>query len=284
MESLGLGSVLDTPMKDFQAGVKISDGDVSCGEVSSEGNGRGGGKVRGEARSVGGVGNDGVSDKVSRGGTFLRGYGSDTVSGVWPSVLTVAAKWVCAIDDTQRPGLVHNLTPGSLIGIQEAPPRSESFSHDESTALYGGNNGTSGKPHRQSREIFSKGVADSRHTGDQIERELEREREREIEKEILKEVAWEIVTVAWPALPFLMNELHLALGRQYPFYSSPQLFSMPTSYTQLHSQLTAISGYSFPALCLICGAVMDANGKGKCAAHSINCNKDGGIVFLLQVS
>jgi hypothetical protein len=54
-----------------------------------------------------------------------------------------------------------------------------------------------------------------------------------------------------------------ALGRRYPFVTRPQLFTLPTSYTLLHSQLTTLSNYSFPALCLICGAVMDANGKGK---------------------
>ena len=78
--------------------------------------------------------------------------------------------------------------------------------------------------------------------------------------------------------------LNAVLNRRYPFLSRPQLFSMPSSYAQLHSQLTAISGLSFPALCLICGAVMDANGKGNCAAHSKSCNNDGGIMFLLQVS
>jgi hypothetical protein len=53
-----------------------------------------------------------------------------------------------------------------------------------------------------------------------------------------------------------------AVGRRYPFLTRPQLFTLPPSYTQLHSQLTTLSNYSFPALCLICGAVMDANGKG----------------------
>jgi hypothetical protein len=52
------------------------------------------------------------------------------------------------------------------------------------------------------------------------------------------------------------------LGRRYPFVTRPRLFTLPTSYTLLHSQLTTLSNYSFPALCLICGAVMDANGKG----------------------
>ena len=80
-----------------------------------------------------------------------------------------------------------------------------------------------------------------------------------------------------------LPQLEVALRKNYPFPVRPALFPLPPSYTQLHSQLTAIGGYSFPALCLLCGSVMDANGRGKCAAHSINCNKDASILFLLQV-
>lgn len=80
-----------------------------------------------------------------------------------------------------------------------------------------------------------------------------------------------------------LHQLEAALRKNYPFPLRPALFPLPPSYTQLHSQLTAVGGYSFPALCLLCGSVMDANGRGKCAAHSINCNKDASILFLLQV-
>ena len=80
-----------------------------------------------------------------------------------------------------------------------------------------------------------------------------------------------------------LPQLEAALRKNYPFPLRPALFPLPPSYTQLHSQLTAVGGYSFPALCLLCGSVMDANGRGKCAAHSINCNKDASILFLLQV-
>ena len=93
-----------------------------------------------------------------------------------------------------------------------------------------------------------------------------------------------VITLLSAGQQNFLSTLREVLRRRYPFPSRPKLFSLPPSYTQLHSQLTTISGYSFPALCLICGAVMDANGKGKCAAHSRNCSKDGGIMFLLQVS
>lgn len=88
------------------------------------------------------------------------------------------------------------------------------------------------------------------------------------------------VTTAEKKFPHLMR----ALTRRFPFPSRPALFPLPSSYTQLHSQLTAMGGYSFPALCLLCGAVLDANGRGKCATHSMICNKDAGVIFLLQVS
>jgi hypothetical protein len=79
------------------------------------------------------------------------------------------------------------------------------------------------------------------------------------------------------------SHLKSALTRRFPFPSRPALFPLPSSYTQLHSQLTAMGGYAFPALCLLCGAVLDANGRGKCATHSMICNKDAGVIFLLQV-
>jgi Proteolysis_6 C-terminal len=79
------------------------------------------------------------------------------------------------------------------------------------------------------------------------------------------------------------SHLKSALTRKFPFPCRPALFPLPSSYTQLHSQLTAMGGYAFPALCLLCGAVLDANGRGKCATHSMICNRDAGVIFLLQV-
>ena len=79
------------------------------------------------------------------------------------------------------------------------------------------------------------------------------------------------------------SHLKSALTRRFPFPARPALFPLPSSYTQLHSQLTAMGGYAFPALCLLCGAVLDANGRGKCATHAMICSKDAGVIFLLQV-
>lgn len=107
---------------------------------------------------------------------------------------------------------------------------------------------------------------------------------RDVEVMIGGVVQTEVKTPVLALKENYLSTLRAVLRRRYPFPSRPKLFSLPPSYTQLHSQLTTISGCSFPALCLICGAVMDSNGKGKCAAHSKNCSKDGGIMFLLQVS
>ena len=49
-------------------------------------------------------------------------------------------------------------------------------------------------------------------------------------------------------------------GYRYPFVERPRLLSLPASYTQLHSRMSAMSNgtYAHPALCVLCGAVMEA--------------------------
>eukprot|EP00550_Attheya_septentrionalis_P012964 CAMPEP_0198304944 /NCGR_PEP_ID=MMETSP1449-20131203/57651_1 /TAXON_ID=420275 /ORGANISM="Attheya septentrionalis, Strain CCMP2084" /LENGTH=2807 /DNA_ID=CAMNT_0044007473 /DNA_START=500 /DNA_END=8923 /DNA_ORIENTATION=- len=58
---------------------------------------------------------------------------------------------------------------------------------------------------------------------------------------------------------------------------------LPTSYTDLYAQLGPI----FPdseqtALCLVCGEVLNAGGKGECTKHAAACGGGAGIFFLLQ--
>ena len=43
-------------------------------------------------------------------------------------------------------------------------------------------------------------------------------------------------------------------------------------------------GFDQPAMCLVCGAVLNAGGKGQCYAHTMQCGGETGIFFLLQVS
>ena len=73
-------------------------------------------------------------------------------------------------------------------------------------------------------------------------------------------------------------------GYRYPFVERPRLLSLPASYTQLHSRMSAMSNgtYAHPALCMLCGAVMEA-GTGACSRHIRRCCKDSGVIFLLQV-
>jgi Proteolysis_6 C-terminal len=82
--------------------------------------------------------------------------------------------------------------------------------------------------------------------------------------------------------PQVLQRMGSTLRLRYPIFEKPNLIPLPYSYTLLHSQLTSASGYSSPALCLICGAVMEANGKGHCTVHTKMCCKDSGVIFLLQ--
>lgn len=62
----------------------------------------------------------------------------------------------------------------------------------------------------------------------------------------------------------------------------PNFVSLPNSYTKLHGMLTSICDYDYPALCMTCGSVIDASGKGLCTTHNADCASGVGIYFLLQ--
>jgi len=64
--------------------------------------------------------------------------------------------------------------------------------------------------------------------------------------------------------------------------SGPQLIDLPPEYTQLHSAITSLCDYEYPALCLVCGAILNANGSRQCCLHTMECGGEGGIFFLLQ--
>lgn len=68
----------------------------------------------------------------------------------------------------------------------------------------------------------------------------------------------------------------------YPPIKKPTLITMPNSYTIFHSTLSSICNYEFPCVCMSCGAVLDASGKGHCASHLALCSPDNGLIFLLQ--
>lgn len=77
------------------------------------------------------------------------------------------------------------------------------------------------------------------------------------------------------------------MGSDYPWGESVSLSRLPDAYTELHLDLTTRMGKSEkelrPALCLLCGEVLDADGKGNCTAHVKHCGLGVGMFFLLQV-
>lgn len=74
------------------------------------------------------------------------------------------------------------------------------------------------------------------------------------------------------------------LKASYPCspYDQPRFVTLPNSYTKLHGMLTAVCDYDYPALCMTCGSIIDASGKGLCTTHNLDCSSGVGIYFLLQ--
>jgi len=65
--------------------------------------------------------------------------------------------------------------------------------------------------------------------------------------------------------------------------SRPRVARIPTSYTDLYAELGQLLPDSEQtAVCLICGEVLNAGGKGECTRHSFKCGAGTGMFFLLQ--
>jgi E3 ubiquitin-protein ligase UBR2 len=63
----------------------------------------------------------------------------------------------------------------------------------------------------------------------------------------------------------------------------PRVAALPTSYTDLYAELgTLLPDCEQTAVCLICGEVLNAGGKGECTKHSYRCGGGAGLFFLLQ--
>eukprot|EP00980_Cylindrotheca_fusiformis_P000097 scaffold19_cov114-Cylindrotheca_fusiformis.AAC.44 len=63
----------------------------------------------------------------------------------------------------------------------------------------------------------------------------------------------------------------------------PRVAMIPTSYTDLYAELGQLLPDSEQtAVCLICGEVLNAGGKGECTRHSFKCGAGTGMFFLLQ--
>jgi len=65
--------------------------------------------------------------------------------------------------------------------------------------------------------------------------------------------------------------------------SRPRVAGMPVAYTDLYAELGALMPEcEQTAVCLVCGEVLNAGGKGECTRHSFKCGAGAGIFFLLQ--
>lgn len=63
----------------------------------------------------------------------------------------------------------------------------------------------------------------------------------------------------------------------------PRINTIPSSYTDLYAELgLLLPDTEQTAVCLICGEVLNAGGKGECTKHSYKCGAGAGMFFLLQ--
>lgn len=82
------------------------------------------------------------------------------------------------------------------------------------------------------------------------------------------------------SLPLLGNR---CLTTVEEMESHPRIFRLPKSYTDLYATLTQMCpDNEQTALCLVCGRVLNAGGKGECTKHAYRCGAGAGIYFLVQ--
>jgi hypothetical protein len=69
----------------------------------------------------------------------------------------------------------------------------------------------------------------------------------------------------------------------YPRMTRSTLINLPSDYSRLHSMVLSKCPFDYPALCLVCGTILNAAGKGQCLAHINSCSCGIGAFFLIQV-
>lgn len=78
----------------------------------------------------------------------------------------------------------------------------------------------------------------------------------------------------------------VALLGGYRIYPNdrPRIKELPTSYTDLYAELGVLCPDTerTTALCLVCGEILNANGRSECTKHALRCGAGCGIFFLLQ--
>jgi hypothetical protein len=99
----------------------------------------------------------------------------------------------------------------------------------------------------------------------------------------------EMKTHQTPALVTFSIKTSVPLIGGYPVersaesFGRPRVARVPTSYTDLYAELGQLLPESEQtAVCLICGEVLNAGGKGECTRHSFKCGAGTGMFFLLQ--
>ena len=60
------------------------------------------------------------------------------------------------------------------------------------------------------------------------------------------------------------------------------LLKLPHSYTEFHGLISSGAPYDTPVVCLHCGLICDASGKGECTKHASVCNVTNSVFFLLD--
>ena len=81
---------------------------------------------------------------------------------------------------------------------------------------------------------------------------------------------------------FVSKIMKVVTNDYYATIQKPRLKALPDSYTKLHGLIVNACDYEYPAICLVCGQVLDAGGSGGCTEHTTTCCPEGGVIFLLQ--
>jgi len=85
-------------------------------------------------------------------------------------------------------------------------------------------------------------------------------------------------------LPFISKWVDPALDEiDGPVIRPPlRLMKLPRAYTEFHSDVKSLCSYDSPAICLLCGCILNGGGLGLVTEHCKTCSKDSGVFFLLQ--
>ena len=68
----------------------------------------------------------------------------------------------------------------------------------------------------------------------------------------------------------------------YAIAQKPHLKPLPDSYTKLHGLVVGVCDYEYPAICMVCGQILNSGGNKDCTNHAKFCCPEGGVFFLLQ--